>query len=119
MLNASLTLGSDTYNRTSGDLTRSLYAKTGDASGVSHLLTIQQGVAVVNGRKNARRLVRLDKSVVSGDNSLHEAAVYLVIQHPQDAVIDETAVKDMVVALAGVLTASSAAVTVQIINGEL
>jgi hypothetical protein len=119
MLNASLTIGSDTYNRQSNDLTKAIYAKTGDLAGTQNLLTIQQGVATVNARKNARRLVRLDQSVVDTNGVLHEAAVYLVIQHPQDAVVDDTAVKDMVVSLATLLTASSAAATVQIINGEL
>lgn len=119
MLNASLTIGADTFNRTGNDLVKSSYAKTGDSAGTQNLLSVQQGSAVVSGRKNARRLVRLDRSVVDSNGVLHEAAVYLVIQHPQDTEIDDTDVKDMVVSLATFLTASSAAATVQIINGEI
>lgn len=119
MLNASLTIGADTFNRTSNDLVKSFYAKVGDPAGTSTLLTVQQGSSVINGLKTARRNVRLDLTVVDGNNVSHSAAVYLVIQHPQDSVVTDTIVKDMVVQLCTLMTATSAAATVQIINGEL
>lgn len=119
MLNASLTIGSDTFNRLGNDLTNGVFGKTGETAGHTNTLKIQQGTAQVGKTKVFRRLVRRDLVIIDESGASHEASAYIVIQHGSDALIDETAVKDLVLSLTTLLTASSAANLVQIINGEV
>jgi hypothetical protein len=119
MLNASLTIGSDTFNRLGNDLTKGVFGKTGEDAGHTNTLTIQQGTAVIGKTKVFRRNVRRDLAIVDENGLSHEMAAYIVIQHGNDALITETVVKDVVLSLCALLTASSAAALIQIINGEV
>lgn len=119
MLSNTLTIGGDTYNRLGNDLTKGVFGKTGEAAGNTNTLQVQQGTATVGKTPVFRRLVRRDLSKTDEAGLKHEAAVYLVIQHGDDALISEADVVAMASALCAALTASTNALLVQIVNGEV
>lgn len=118
MLTDNLTIGSETYNLTGRDLTKSLRARTGDAAGIDQVLTISHSLATIAGIKNARHLARLDYYTASEAGIVTTASAYLVVNQPQSSVVTEAIIKGMVGQLAVLVTASTNADLVKILNNE-
>jgi len=120
MLATDLTLGSDVYTLSGNDLVKSTRGLvTEPTAGTETELTISKSQTKIDGLVNDRRLVRIDRSVLSETGTPVKASVYLVINQPKSSVFTAAQIRTLCVSLATFITASSNGHIDKVLNGEL
>lgn len=120
MLTDTLTLNSTPYVKTGSDLAKSQRSVAGLGTGIHRQLTVSKSEAKIDGVLSERFLVRFDHSKPDASGKTVPGAVYLVMQVPKDnATLGRTEVLALLADLTTLMSQTSQAQAVQILNGEL